>query len=374
MTSLFSVTFDTSFRTKEELSPPSGLCFTHDGNILLSDDFNHRIQIYDPQFNLITSFGEKGKEQGQLQYPKGIAVDKEGNIFVADSWNHRIQKFDSQGKPLLSFGSCGDGKNELNEPYDILIDSTGTLVVVERYNHRIQFFDGHGKSLGWVGQRGTVLEEELAENYETPLNQLAPPLFEFPTSIATDSLGNYFITDSGNHRIQKFDKTWRKVLTFGEQGDKPGQFQYPLCVSISANDLLYIADLNNNRIQIFTSFGQYLSTIEHEENRLEAPCLTKVDSAGNLFVGSTFDTKILKYQIPIDAENTLAEKFATSEPLNPEYVYYFSLVQEKYHNDPKSLAALEQTLDLLSKNSTGKNSEVPLHLSRLAFEGKNITD
>ena len=374
MTSLFSVTFDTSFRTKEELSPPSGLCFTHDGNILLADDFNHRIQIYDPKFNLITSFGEKGKEQGQLQYPKGIAVDKEENIFVADSWNHRIQKFDSQGKPLLSFGSCGDEKNELNEPYDILIDSTGTLVVVERYNHRIQFFDGHGKSLGWVGQRGTVLEEELADNYETPLNQLAPPLFEFPTSIATDSLGNYFITDSGNHRIQKFDKTWRKVLTFGEQGDEPGQFQYPLCVSIAANDLLYIADLNNNRIQIFTSFGQYLSTIEHEETRLEAPCLTQVDSAGNLFVGSTFDTKILKYQIPIDAENTLAEKFATSEPLNPEYVYYFSLVQEKNHNDQKSLAALEQTLDLLSKNSTGKNSEVPLHLSRLAFEGKNITE
>ncbi|MFT4579421.1 MAG: DNA-binding beta-propeller fold protein YncE [Nitrospinales bacterium] len=375
MTSFFPVTFDASFRTKEdeELSPPSGICFTHDGNILLADDFNHRIQIYDPQFNLIASFGEKGKEQGQLQYPKGIAVDKEGNIFVADSWNHRIQKFDSQGKPLLSFGSCGDGKGELNEPYDILIDSSGTLIVVERYNHRIQFFDGHGKSLGWIGQRGTVLEEELAENYETPFNLLAPPLFEFPTSIATDSRGNYFVTDSGNHRILKFDKKWQLVLTFGEQGDEPGQFQYPLCVSIAANDLLYIADLNNNRIQIFTSFGQYLNVIEHEETPLEAPCLTRIDSAGNLFVGSTFDTKILKYQIPTCTENTLAEKLATSEPLNPEHVYYYSLVQAKNKNDPKSLAALEQTLDLLSKNPAGKNSEAPLHLGRLAFEGKKIT-
>jgi DNA-binding beta-propeller fold protein YncE len=331
MTSFFPVTFDASFRTKEdeELSPPSGLCITHDGSILLADDFNHRIQIYDLQFNLITSFGEKGKEQGQLQYPKGIAVDKEGNIFVADSWNHRIQKFDSQGKPLLSFGSCGDGKGELNEPYDILIDSSETLIVVERYNHRIQFFDSHGKSLGWVGQRGTVLEEELADNYETPFNLLAPPLFEFPTSIATDSLGNYFVTDSGNHRIRKFDNKWQEILTFGEQGDEPGQFQYPLCVSIAANDLLYIADLNNNRIQIFTSFGQYLNVIEHEETPLEAPCLTRIDSAGNLFVGSTFDTKILKYQIPTGTENTLAEKLATSEPLNPEHIYYYSLVQAK---------------------------------------------
>jgi DNA-binding beta-propeller fold protein YncE len=375
MTSLFPITFDASFRTKEdeELSPPSGLCFTHEGNILLADDFNHRIQIYDPQFNLITSFGEKGKEQGQLQYPKGIAVDKEGNIFVADSWNHRIQKFDSQGKPLLSFGACGDGAGELNEPYDILVDSSGTLIVIERYNHRIQFFDGHGKSLGWVGQRGTVLEEELADNYETPLNLLAPPLFEFPTSIATDSHGNYFVTDSGNHRIRKFDEKWQEILTFGEQGDESGQFQYPLCVSIAANDLLYIADLNNNRIQIFTSFGQYLSTIEHGDTPLEAPCLTRVDSEGSLFIGSTFDTKILKYQIPSDAEITLAEKLATSEPLNPENVYYYSLVQGKNENAPKSLAALEQTLGLLSKNAADKNSEAPLHLGRLAFEGKEVT-
>jgi DNA-binding beta-propeller fold protein YncE len=375
MNSLFPVTFDASFRAKEdeELSPPSGLCFTHDGNILLADDFNHRIQVYDPQFNLITSFGEKGKEQGQLQYPKGIAVDKEGNIFVADSWNHRIQKFDSQGNPLLSFGSCGDGKGELNEPYDILIDSSGTLIIVERYNHRIQFFDGDGKSLGWVGQRGTELEERLADLFETPSSLLAPPLFEFPTSIAIDSCGNYFITDSGNHRIRKFDKKWQEILTFGEHGDEPGQFQYPLSISIAANDLLYIADLNNNRIQVFTSFGQYLRTIEQEDTPLEAPCLTRIDSAGNLYVGLTFDTKILKYQIPSDTEITLAEKLATSEPLDPGRIYYYSLVQEKNENDPKSLAALEQTLGLLSKNSTGKNSEAPLHLSQLAIKGKEIT-
>ena len=111
MTSFFPINFNISYRKQEEraeeLSPPSGLCLTPEGNILLADDFNHRIQVYDPQFNLITSFGEKGKDIGQLQYPKGIAVDKEGNIFVADSWNHRVQKFDAQGRPLQSFGSCG---------------------------------------------------------------------------------------------------------------------------------------------------------------------------------------------------------------------------------------------------------------------------
>ena len=378
MTPPIPTKFEATFRTNEEsggeeLSPPSGLCLTSEGNILLTDDFNHRIQVYDPQFNLLFSFGEKGKEQGQLQYPKGITVDKDGNIFVADSWNHRIQKFNSKGIPLLSFGTCGDGLGELNEPYDILIDPSGVLIVVERYNHRIQFFDKDGKSLGWVGQRGTTLEENLADLYETPFNLLASPLFEFPTSIAVDSCGNYFVTDSGNHRIRKFNNNWQEILTFGNQGDQNGQFQYPLCISISQNDLLYIADLNNNRIQIYTAFGQFLDAIENADIPLEAPCLTLVDTSGNLFVGSTFDTKILKYQISMEPEIILAEKLATCEPPQAEYVYFYSLVQEKNNNEAKSLAALEQTLGLLTANSNSSHLDAPIRLSQLAFAGKEIT-
>ena len=75
-----------------ELSPPSGLCFSSGGHLLLADDFNHRIQVFDSEFNLLHCFGSKGKELDQFQYPKGIAVDPDNNIYVADSWNHRIQK------------------------------------------------------------------------------------------------------------------------------------------------------------------------------------------------------------------------------------------------------------------------------------------
>ncbi|MEC9019211.1 MAG: NHL repeat-containing protein [Nitrospinota bacterium] len=378
MTFVFPINFNTVYRKKgegdEELSPPSGLCLTQEENILLADDFNHRIQVYDQQFNLVTNFGEKGKDIGQLQYPKGLALDKEGNIFVADSWNHRVQKFDPQGKVLQSFGSCGDDKGELNEPYDILVDTSGTLIVVERYNHRIQFFDMDGKSLGWVGQRGTTLEEKLADLYETPSDLIAPPLFEFPTSIARDSCGNFFVTDSGNHRIHKFNNRWEKILTFGESGTEPGQFQYPLCISIASNDLLYIADLNNNRIQIFTCFGQYLQAIDNADIALEAPCLTLVDSAGNLFVGSTFDTKIAKYKVSLEEEDTLSENLSKQEPPTPEFFNYYSLVQEKNKNKAKSFAALEKTLKLLDDPAKDINMQPPLRLGRLAFAGIEITE
>jgi len=377
--SLLSAKLDTVYRENpdEELSPPSGLCFTREGNLLLADDFNHRIQVYDPQFNLLQSFGSKGKEPGQFQYPKGIAVDPDGNIYVADCWNHRIQKFNAKGTPLLAFGSCGDGKGELNEPYDILVEPSGNLIVVERYNHRVQFFDSQGLSLGWVGDRGTVLEEQLAELQGTPANLLAPPLFELPTSIAKDSHGNYFITDSGNHRVRKFNSQWQEIFSFGEQGAGPGQFQYPLCVTIAPNDLLYVADLNNERVQVFSPFGQYLFSIDGGDSgqAFEAPCLTAIDLKGCLHIGFTFNTAIFKYLIPLVSQSTLAENLGALP--DPACIFYQALALKQENDD--ALPALEKTLTLLSEKAPEKTLpdlkiNAALELSLLSKQGAALSD
>lgn len=380
---LLSAKLDTVYRedSEKELSPPSGFCFNQDGNLLLADDFNHRIQIYDSQHNLLHSFGSKGKEPGQFQYPKGIAADPDGNIYVADCWNHRIQKFDSKGTPLLSFGACGDGKGELNEPYDILIEPSGNLIVVERYNHRIQFFDTQGVSLGCLGDRGTVLEEQLTELQGSPPNILAPPLFELPTSIASDSKGNYFITDSGNHRVRKFDSRWQEIMSFGEYGTEPGQFQYPQSVTVAPNDLLYVADLNNERVQVFSSFGQYLLAIDGASSgeAFEAPCITAIDLKGCLHIGFTFNTKIFKYLIPLVSQNTFVENLGTHS--DPSHVFYKALVHEQEGDTSNALTALEKTFNLLNENqSQEKPSATELKLKaanllgRLSNKGVTIAD
>jgi DNA-binding beta-propeller fold protein YncE len=385
-TALFPTKFESVFRvhdsSEEELSPPSGLCFTKEGHLLIADDFNHRIQIYDPQFNLLNCFGSKGKEPGQFLYPKGIAVDLGGNIYVADSWNHRVQKFDSTGTPVLTFGCCGDGKGEMNEPYDILVEPSGNLIVVERYNHRIQFFNPQGKSMGWLGERGTVLEEQLAELQGTPSNLLAPILFEFPTSIAIDSQGNYFITDSGNHRIRKFSPQWQEILSFGEMGEEPGQFQYPLCVSIAPNDLLYVADLNNERVQVFSPFGQYLFAIDGSGSgqTFEAPCLTAIDLKGCLYIGFTFNTQVFKYLIPLVSQNTLAESLCRVSDPNPAHVFYQALSFEQENEPSKALTALEKYLTLVTNNKPEGTSlnlskiKALLLLSHLSAKGSILTD
>lgn len=311
--------FKSSFRRppegeKAEWSPPSGFALTPQGGLVVADDFNHRIQIYDPQHSLQTCFGEKGKDNGRFMYPRGIAVDAQGYIYVADSWNHRVQKFDASGNHLLSFGEHGEGQGQLNEPYDVLTLPTGDIVVVERYNHRIQFFDAGGNSLGWVGARATVLEDRLAQIYETPPHLFPRPVFEFPTSIARDSRGNFFVADSGNHRIVKFDSQWNSVWIIGEKGGGAGQFQYPLSVATGPGDLLYIADLNNNRVQVFTPQGLFLTAFDEGDEKTQTPCLTLVDAKGQLYVGLTFNPAVMVFQTssqPLEAiYKSLAEERA----------------------------------------------------------------
>lgn len=313
----FKSVFRSAGTNGEELSPPSGFHCTTAGNLILADDFNHRIQIYDADHNLIKSFGGKGKGPGEFHYPKGIATDRAEDIYVADSWNHRIQKFDAEGNHLFSFGSCGENKDQLNEPHDVFIAPNTDILVVERYNHRVQIFTPEGVSRGWIGGRGTLLEEELAVIYETPKSLFNAPAFEFPTSIASDSHGNYFISDSGNHRILKFGTRWDFVFAFGERGKNKGQFEYPLSISVDLNDLLYVADLNNDRVQVFSPAGQYLYELKEagDATPLRAPSLTAIASNGTLCVGLTFDPKVTAFELPQKPHKNAPESRDTENEL-----------------------------------------------------------
>ncbi len=295
------------FRTKgdESLSPPSGIIV--DKNIIVVDEFNHRIQTYDAGGNLLNSFGKKGNGNSEFYYPKGIAVDSEGFFYVADCWNHRVQKFshnankDSSWKFINSFGSYGDDAGKFNEPYDIAINKD-RVYVLDRCNHRIQLFDKEGKLHGIIGQRGTVIEEDLAELFDTPLTLFSSPAFEFPTGISADSNGNIYVADSGNHRVVKLRQDGEVLLTFGQKGSNLGEFQYPHDIAIDSNDTIFISDLNNNRIQAFTPQGNFISLIDSgkdKSDKISSPTALSIDNNGRLYSGMGFDTRIVIFEYEI---------------------------------------------------------------------------
>src|SRR5512132_222393 len=76
--------------------------------------------------------------------------------------------------------------------------------------------------------------------------------FAFPTGVATDALGDVYVADRSNYRIQKFDRLGVPILTWGTHGSGDGQFIDPQGVAVDAAGNVYVADTNNGRIQKFT--------------------------------------------------------------------------------------------------------------------------
>ena len=82
----------------------------------------------------------QGTEDGMFTRPNGVAVDEEGNIIVADSRNDRIQVFSSSGTFLTRFGGKGTAPGEFDRPSGICISPEGIIIVVDFGNNRVQMF------------------------------------------------------------------------------------------------------------------------------------------------------------------------------------------------------------------------------------------
>ncbi|MCP4708349.1 MAG: hypothetical protein GY869_06975, partial [Planctomycetes bacterium] len=70
--------------------------------------------------------------------------------------------------------------------------------------------------------------------------------------------GFIFITDTLNHRIQKFDIIGNYISQWDTPGGAPEQFAEPKGIVLNTNGYLYITDSLNNRIQKFNVLGNLI--------------------------------------------------------------------------------------------------------------------
>jgi DNA-binding beta-propeller fold protein YncE len=122
---------------------PCGLAFSKEGDLLVADIANHRVQRLDKKTGVCKSastLGPRGGEPGQLTYPYGVAVDREGFIYTVEYGAHRVQKWSAAGKYLASWGKAGRAVGELANPWGLALDAKGNVYVADTQNHRVQKF------------------------------------------------------------------------------------------------------------------------------------------------------------------------------------------------------------------------------------------
>ena len=82
--------------------------------------------------------------------------------------------------------------------------------------------------------------------------------FDKPTGVATDGV-NVFISDYGNHRIQRFDRNLNYIssLSTRDTSDALSRFGYPLDIAISEFGDLFILDGENIRVIKYNTQNEF---------------------------------------------------------------------------------------------------------------------
>jgi hypothetical protein len=106
--------------------------------------------------------------------------------------------------------------------------------------------------------------------------------------------GEVFVSDTGNHRIQVFDREGRFLRSFGTEGDGPGQLGRPMHIH-GREGKLYVAEYLNDRIQIFSPEGESLGVIGRSGSgpgELDAPGGVGVDGRGRIYVADFYNQRV----------------------------------------------------------------------------------
>ena len=189
----------------------------------------------------LEGFGSYGSEDGQFVWPVSMINGPDGDLFISDEWNHRITRLNQKGEFVSKFGVQGDGDGEFDGPSGFAFDPDGNIVVTDSKNHRIQRYSLDGKYLGGFGTFGSGEGE-----------------FNLPWGLDVDENGDIYVVDWGNHRVQVFDTDGNFKNSFGEQGNGEAQFERPTGVTVDAHGDVYVSDWGNNRVLQFNSEGQYI--------------------------------------------------------------------------------------------------------------------
>ncbi len=188
----------------------------------------------------------------------------------------------------LTWGSVGTGNGQFTLPQRVATDSTGAPYVSDTGNHRIQKFTTGGVFTTKWGATFLGL----------PVAGTGDGEFNLPAGVATDSSNNVYVADTTNNRIQKFNSSGVFQAKWGASGSGNGQFSLPQGIATDSSNNVYVADTGNNRIQKFNSSGTYITqwgSAGTANGQFTSPSGVAVDSSGSVYVADAGNNRIQKF-------------------------------------------------------------------------------
>jgi streptogramin lyase len=136
---------------------------------------------------------------------------------------------------VRTIGSSGTGNYQFNQPWGLAVDSLGNVFVADNGNNRVQEFDSSGIYLRTIGSGS----------------------FSNLQGVDVDSGGNVWVPDTGHNLIKKYSPTGLLLSQFGTHGSGDGQLDGPYDLHVDKSGNVWVVDWWNNRIEEFDGNGNY---------------------------------------------------------------------------------------------------------------------
>lgn len=284
--------------------------------------------------------GEKGyagdggpSARALLNNPFDVAFDANGNLYLSDTFNHCVRRVDARSGTITTVagtgekGFSGDGgpatKARLDEPYGLALDKAGNVFIVDRLNGRVRRVDA-----------GTgVITTVAGDGSKTDSGDGGPPeragLVE-PNGAALDPEGKrLFIADVAGNRIRLVDLAAGTISTFSGTGQRAhkgdggpardASIAGARAVEVGADGTVFILEREGNTVRAVDPKTGMIATIAGTGAKgysgdgepagsatFNGPKELAVDPAGNLFIVDTENHAIRR----IDAKTRIVTTIA----------------------------------------------------------------
>ncbi len=225
--------------------------------------------------------GEEPAVKRAINKPYGLAA-RDGVVYVCDTKGLSLCRLDFVNRTYSVLGHRGPGR--LRKPINVVIDSLGYKFVVDPLRKQVVVFSPdddyvsaydipepcHPVDLALYGDEIFVLDNdatcqvvvldrtsgELRYTFGGPGAE--PGQFKIPNSIAVDTEGFLYISDTHNWRIQKLTRQGEAVWVKGGPGYMLGQFGRPRGIRVGPDGIVYVVDGATEIVQMFDAQGQVL--------------------------------------------------------------------------------------------------------------------
>ena len=209
---------------------------------------------------VVTHYG--GNKFGGLT---DVAIASTGEIVMVDDRNRYVVLLDDKLNLLKLIGQ-GSGNSRLVRPYGVAV-TDNVIAVSDWGSDQVKKYSLQEELLSVIGCHGDKNGQ-----------------FNHPRGLAFNDNKLLYVVDGYNHRVQVFQQDDKFAFSFGNSGNDPGKFQWPVRIAIDPNNNVLVTDYDANCIHLFTHNGQFMQTINSYR-----PRAITISSTGYLITGHVGD-------------------------------------------------------------------------------------